>query len=75
MNTIHRSALGQLSDQDLLAQLHLAAQAEHRATAHLVALLIELDSRRLYLGEGFSLAVRVLHRRASPLGARRVQPH
>ena len=56
MNTIPRSALGQLSDlsdQDLLAHLQLAAQAEHRATAHLVALLIELDSRRLYLGEGF----------------------
>ena len=56
MNTIPRSALGQLSDlsdQDLLAHLHLAAQAERRATAHLVALLIELDSRRLYLGEGF----------------------
>jgi len=51
-----RSALGQLShlsDQDLLAHIHLAAQAEHRATAHLVALLMELDSRRLYLGEGF----------------------
>ena len=56
MNTIPRSTLGQLShlsDQDLLAHLHLAAQAERRATAHLVALLIELDSRRLYLGEGF----------------------
>ena len=56
MNTIPRSVLGQLSDlsdQDLLAHLHLAAQAECSATAHLVALLIELDSRRLYLGEGF----------------------
>src|SRR5947208_5772349 len=56
MNTIPRSTLGQvshLSDQDLLAHLHLAAQAERRAMAHLVALLIELDSRRLYLGEGF----------------------
>ena len=55
MNTIPRSALGQLSDlsdSDLLAHLHLAAHAERRATAHLVALLIELDSRRLYLGEG-----------------------
>src|SRR3954469_7222120 len=53
MNTIPRFALARLSDQDLLAQLHLAAQAECRATAHLVALLIELDRRRLYLGEGF----------------------
>src|SRR5436190_22134792 len=56
MTTNSRSALGQLSDlsdHDLLTHLHLAAQAEHRATTHLVALLIELDSRRLYLGEGF----------------------
>src|SRR3954464_12205790 len=56
MNTIPRSALSHLSDlsdQDLLAHLHLAAQAERRATADLVALLMELDSRRLYLGEGF----------------------
>jgi 5-methylcytosine-specific restriction endonuclease McrA len=57
MNTMTRSValdqLSDLSDHDLLAHLHLAAQAEHQATAHLVALLIELDSRRLYLGEGF----------------------
>src|SRR5947208_1122414 len=56
MNTIPRSTLGQvshLSDRDLLAHLHLAAQAERRATAHLVARLIEFDSRRLYLGRGF----------------------
>jgi hypothetical protein len=56
MNTIPRSALAQLSnlsDRDLLTHLHLAAQAEHHATAHLVALLMELDGRRLYLSEGF----------------------
>ena len=53
MNTIPRSALARLSDQDLLAHLQLAAQAECRATAHLIALLVELDTRRLYLGEGF----------------------
>jgi hypothetical protein len=53
MKTITRSALAQLSDQDLLAHLRLAAQAERDATAHLVALLMELDGRRLYLGEGF----------------------
>jgi hypothetical protein len=54
MTNIAASALGQLSDRDLLAHVHLAAQAERHATAHLIALLIELDSRRLYLGEGFS---------------------
>lgn len=48
------SALDQLSDRDLLAQIRLAAQAERQATAHLIALLVELDARRLYLGEGFS---------------------
>jgi hypothetical protein len=53
MNIITRSALARLSDQDLLAQLQLAAQAERDATAQLVALLMELDGRRLYLGEGF----------------------
>jgi 5-methylcytosine-specific restriction endonuclease McrA len=56
MTTIPRATLGplsNLSDQDLLAHLQIAAQAECRATAHLVALLIELDSRRLYLSEGF----------------------
>jgi len=47
-------ALSQLSDLDLLAQIQLAARAERHATARLIALLIELDSRRLYLGEGYS---------------------
>jgi hypothetical protein len=57
MNIMPRSALRQLSnlsDQDLLVQIHVAAQAERHATAHLIAMLMELDSRRLYLGEGFS---------------------
>jgi hypothetical protein len=53
MTTNTRFALSQLSDHDLLAHLHLAAEAERGATAHLVALLMELDSRRLYLGEGY----------------------
>ena len=48
------SALGQLSGRDLLAQVQHAAQAERQAIAHLIALLMELDARRLYLGEGFS---------------------
>src|SRR5918992_5829868 len=43
-----------LSDRDLLTHIALAAQAERHATAHLIALLVELDARRLYLGEGFS---------------------
>jgi hypothetical protein len=65
MTTITRSALARLSDQDLLAHIQLAAQAERDATAHLVALLMELDGRRLYLGEGFpslfAYCTRALH--------------
>jgi hypothetical protein len=43
-----------LSDRDLLAEVARAAARERCATAHLVRLLMELDARRLYLGEGFS---------------------
>ncbi len=48
------SAVSQLSDHDILARVHCAVQAERHATANLIALLVELDTRRLYLGEGFS---------------------
>jgi hypothetical protein len=43
-----------LSDAELLAETRLATDRERRSTADLLALLAELDSRRLYLGEGFS---------------------
>ena len=43
-----------LSDPDLLAATARAAQTERDATARLLALLAEVDSRRLYLGEGDS---------------------
>jgi hypothetical protein len=43
-----------LSDADLLSTTRLAAGHERRATARLVALLAEVDSRRLYLGDGYS---------------------
>ena len=69
------SALGQLSDRDLLAHVRLAAQAERQATAHLIALLVELDARRLYLGEGFSSLFTYLYARAASVGGRRVQSH
>ncbi len=48
------SLLENLSDAELLAAVARAAENERRATASLVALLMELDARRLYLGEGFS---------------------
>ena len=43
-----------LSDDDLLATVKRLATTEYRATAALVRSLIELDVRRLYLGEGYS---------------------
>jgi 5-methylcytosine-specific restriction endonuclease McrA len=62
---IDMSSLGHLSDRDLLARLHDAAGHERDATAQLVALLMELDARRLYLAEGcaslFTYCQQVLH--------------
>jgi 5-methylcytosine-specific restriction endonuclease McrA len=43
-----------LSDAALLAAAMRAAGLERRATADLVALLAEVDARRLYLGQGYS---------------------
>jgi hypothetical protein len=53
------------SDRDLLAIVHDLAADERRATANLIASLAELDTRRLYLGEGcsslFTYCTQVLH--------------
>jgi hypothetical protein len=57
--------VAQLSDQELLAEVRVAADREREATARLIALLAQLDSRRLYLGEGcsslFTYCTQVLH--------------
>jgi hypothetical protein len=54
-----------LSDDELLAEVRVAAGREREATARLIALLAELDARRLYLGEGcsslFTYCTQVLH--------------
>ena len=54
-----------MSDRELLDATVLAAREERRATAELLALLAEVDARRLYLGEGcsslFSYCTRVLY--------------
>ncbi len=54
-----------LSDHELLGRVREAVTDERRATARLVALLAEVDSRRLYLGEGcsslFTYCTQVLH--------------
>jgi 5-methylcytosine-specific restriction endonuclease McrA len=54
-----------LSNRELLDATVRAARQEGRATADLLALLAEVDARRLYLGEGcsslFTYCTRVLH--------------
>lgn len=54
-----------LADHDLLAAVKNAAQHERHATVHLIASLMELDARRLYLREGcsslFTYCTEVLH--------------
>jgi len=45
-------AVERLSDEALLAETVRAAAEARRATAYLVALLIEVDTRQLYLGQG-----------------------
>jgi 5-methylcytosine-specific restriction endonuclease McrA len=47
-------APAQLSDRDLLDATQRIAGDERRTTAELLALLAELDTRKLYLGEGYS---------------------
>ena len=48
------SVVGQLSDRDSLTRVQSAVQQERCATAQLIVLLMEIDTRRLYLGEGYS---------------------
>ena len=59
------SSAARLSDRDLLDATTCAASLERSATAGLLALLAELDSRKLYLGEGcsslFTYCTQVLH--------------
>lgn len=54
-----------LSDQDFLTEVKRLAQRERDATAQLIASLVELDTRKLYLGEGcsslFTYCTSVLH--------------
>jgi hypothetical protein len=54
-----------LSDDDLLAATRRAASDERSATVKLIALLAELDARRLYLGQGcaslFTYCTTALH--------------
>ncbi len=61
----HVPALHTLSDRELIAETHRLAERERHATAHVIAALMELDARRLYLAEGcsslFTYSTPVLH--------------
>ena len=63
MTTIE--TLSKLSARELLNEVKSAAAGERHATARLVALLAQVDTRRLYLGEGcsslFTYCTQVLH--------------
>jgi hypothetical protein len=58
-------SIDNISDRELLERTTRAAGAERHATAELLALIGELDSRRLYLGEGcsslFTYCTQILH--------------
>jgi len=59
------SAVGRLSNQELLTRVKSLAEGERQATAALIAHLAELEERRLYLAEGcsslFTYCTQVLH--------------
>jgi len=59
------SSPSDLSDRDLLAEVERAVPCEREANARLIALLMELDSRKLYAGQGyaslFTYCIQVLH--------------
>ena len=59
------SQFADLSDDQLLAEVHRLADSERRATAAFVQSLMELDARRLFLAEGcsslFTYCTQVLH--------------
>ncbi len=59
------TTLAELSDREVLTRVRDAAKNERAASARLIELLMELDLRRLYLGEGcsslFTYCTQVLH--------------
>jgi hypothetical protein len=63
VGTLRAAAL--LTDKELLAQVSVLAAAEREGKAHLIAVLAEIDDRRLYLEEGypsmFLYCTKVLH--------------
>src|SRR5262245_43645136 len=62
---LHTISVDQLSDKDLLDALHRAARDDRQRTAQFLALIGEVDARKLYLGQGcsstFNYCLEVLH--------------
>jgi hypothetical protein len=56
---VRPEVLRSLSDRELLAETHRPADCERHATAHVIAALMEVDARKLYLGEGWSKRLRL----------------
>lgn len=52
--TSHTACPRDLADGDLISEVERAARCERHATARLIALLMEVDSRKLYAGQGYS---------------------
>ena len=61
-----------LTDEQLLSRLKSAASRECEATAHLIALLAEMDARKLYLAEGYASLFCLSHPMSESLRARGV---
>ena len=65
MTTTKDGAISRLDDRPLLDTAKVLAAAERHATAALLGALMEIDRRRLYLGEGcasmFAYCTQVLH--------------
>jgi hypothetical protein len=58
-------SIAHLSDDELLATVKHLVTTECRATAALVRSLMELDVRRLYLGQGYSSLFTYARRRCT----------
>ena len=58
-------ALQSLSDRELIQEIHQLAERERHSTARVIAALMELDARKLYLREGcrslFTYCTEALH--------------
>ena len=61
----HVAALQSLSDRELIAETHRLVDCDRQATAHVIAALMVVDARQLYLAAGcrslFTYCTEVLH--------------